>query len=111
MGDRLSLVDFGVREDEQGPQEGGRVPGVHADVGEKAPGLQVRETVLDGGAFAVSRGQGAESCRTQRSGDLVVAGGGDLAEAARLGRGDPDQVALLVGERETQQAMNLVLAG
>jgi hypothetical protein len=48
-------VDFGVCEDEQGPQEGGGVPGVHADLGQEAPGLQVREAVLDGGTFAVEQ--------------------------------------------------------
>lgn len=124
------------------------MPGVHADLGEKAPGLQVCEAVLDGGAFTVEQavcfllrvgeavvagglaagddhrvvgvvvqadgaevGQGSESGLAQMAGDLVVAGGGDLAGAAGLGRGDPDQVALLVGQREKQQAMGFVLAG
>jgi hypothetical protein len=45
------------------------------------------------------------------AGDLVVAGRGDLAGAAGLGRGDPDQVALLFGQRGRQQAMGFVLPG
>lgn len=56
-------------------------------------------------------GQGAETGFAQVCGDLVVAGGGDLAGPAGPGRGDPDQVSLLVGEREKQQAEGLVLAG
>jgi hypothetical protein len=86
--------------------------------------------VLDGDAFAAEQavrlflrvgvvvqadeaeiGQGAETGLAQIRGELVVAGGGDLAGPARPGRGDPDQVSLLVGEREKQQAMGLVLAG
>jgi hypothetical protein len=43
----------GVREDEEGPQEGGRVAGVHADLGQDAPGLEVGEPVLAGGAFVL----------------------------------------------------------
>ena len=55
-------------------------------------------------------GQGSETGLAQVSGDLVVAGGGDLAGPARLRRRDPDHVALLVGQREKQQAMGLVFA-
>jgi hypothetical protein len=47
-GDRRSPLDLGVREDEEGPQEGGRVAGMHADLGQDAPGLEVGESVLDG---------------------------------------------------------------
>jgi len=53
--------------------------------------------------------QGAEAGLSQVGGDLVVAGGGDLAGAARLRRRDPDQVAPLVGQGEEQQAVGLVL--
>lgn len=56
-------------------------------------------------------GQGPETSLAQMAGDLVVAGRGDLAGPAGLGRGDPDQVALLVGQCEKQQAMGFVLAG
>jgi hypothetical protein len=44
-----------VREDEEGPQEGGRVAGVRADLGQDAPGLEVGEPVLAGGAFAADQ--------------------------------------------------------
>ncbi|WP_167396095.1 hypothetical protein [Streptomyces bobili] len=45
-------------------------------------------------------GQGPEPGLAQMAGDLVVAGHSDLAGPAGLGRGDPDQVALLIGQRE-----------
>lgn len=44
--------------------------------------------------------QRPEASLPQLDSDLVVPGGGDLAEAARLCRRDSDQVPLLVGQRE-----------
>jgi hypothetical protein len=53
-------------------------------------------------------GQRPESGLAQPGGDLVVPGSGDLRGAARPGRGDPDQVAPLVGQGEEEQAVDLV---
>ncbi|WP_328374596.1 hypothetical protein OG372_00080 [Streptomyces sp. NBC_01020] len=47
---RLSSLDYVGRKDEQGPQEGGRVPGVHAELGQDLPGLEVGEAVFVRGA-------------------------------------------------------------
>ena len=54
-------------------------------------------------------GQGAEPGGAQPGGEVVVAGGGDLAGGAPVSRGDPDQVACLVGEGEEQQPCFLCL--
>jgi hypothetical protein len=54
-------------------------------------------------------GEGAEPGVAQAGGDAVVAGGGDLADGAAVSWGDPDQVACLVGEREEEQPVFLVL--
>src|SRR3954469_25441405 len=46
-GDRLSAVDFEVRQNEQGSQEAGGAGGVGAELGEGPPVLEVREAVFD----------------------------------------------------------------
>ncbi|MEV0493866.1 hypothetical protein AB0I23_29560 [Streptomyces atratus] len=43
--------------------------------------------------------------------EVVVAGGGDLRGASRAGRGQPQQPALVVGEREEEQAVGLMRTG
>ncbi|GAA5074563.1 hypothetical protein GCM10023336_62780 [Streptomyces similanensis] len=58
--DRLSPVDFEVRQDEQGSQEVGGVGGVGAELGEDPPVLEVGEAMFEGG---VADGEGRTSRR------------------------------------------------
>lgn len=97
--DRLSAVEFEVRQDEQGAERVGGAGGARAEFGEGAPGLQVREAVLDGGAAG----------GFQVLDDVVVAGGGDVVGAPGPRGGDLDQASAFVGEREEVQAVALVL--
>jgi len=53
--------------------------GVHADLGQDAPGLQVREAVLDGGAFAADQPV------------RLLLGVGEAVGAGRLAAGDDDR--------------------
>jgi hypothetical protein len=69
--------------------------GARAEFGEDAPGLQVCEAVLDGGAAG----------GFQVLDDVVVAGGGDVVGAPGPRGGDPDQASAFVGEREEVQAV------
>jgi hypothetical protein len=78
--DHLSSGDLVVGQDEQGAQELGGVGGVHADFGQDAPVLQVREAVLDGCAFAADQPV-----------DLLL-GGGEWPAAGGFAAGDDDGV-------------------
>ncbi|MER6408715.1 hypothetical protein ABT269_35675 [Streptomyces viridosporus] len=51
MGDRLSALDLGVRQHEQGSQQRGGVPGVRPDPGQEPPVLQAGEAMLGGDAL------------------------------------------------------------
>jgi hypothetical protein len=51
-----------------------------------------------------------EAGRPQPDGEPVVTAGGDLRGASGPGRRDPEQSALVVGERDHEQAMLFVLA-
>ena len=56
-------------------------------------------------------GEGAEAGRLQVLDDLVMAGGLRVVVPAWPGGGDPDELALLVGQGEEVQAVAVVLAG
>lgn len=70
---------------------------------------------MTGSSGSSSRPRKPRSARSPEVGlprlrcDLVVAGRGDLAGAARSGSGDPQRVASLVGQSERQQTVGLVL--
>jgi hypothetical protein len=49
------VVDLGVRQHEESPQERGRASGVQADLGEDAPVLQIGEAVLVRRLFAADQ--------------------------------------------------------
>jgi hypothetical protein len=78
--DRLSAGGLKGCQHHQGAEQLGGVAGVHADLGEDAPGLERGEAVLNGGAF------GADELV-----DLFL-GGGERAAAGGLAAGDDDRV-------------------
>ncbi|MDQ0605105.1 hypothetical protein QF037_009450 [Streptomyces canus] len=75
---------------------------VHPDLGQNAPGLQVREAVLDGGAFAADQPV------------RLLLGVGEAVGAGRLAAGDDDRsivgVVVEADEAEVGQGAEAGLA-